>query len=141
MAEHNDRIPLPMQILVGVDVVAIDRFREVLARHPRVVERLFCASEQRWAASQSDPVPSLAARFAAKEAVMKVLGRGIGALRFRDIEIERSPEGRPIVVLHDSARDRAAQLGVARVDCSLSHAAGVALAQAAALSMVDQRST
>jgi holo-[acyl-carrier protein] synthase len=126
-----------MEILVGVDVVEVERFREVLLRRPRILERLFCVSERRWAATLSDPVPSLAARFAAKEAVMKVLGKGVGAVRFQDIEIVRSRDGRPVVVLHGSAEVRAGQLGVARVDCSLSHSASVAIAQASALSLVE----
>ena len=68
-----------MIVGVGVDVVDVERFRRVLARTPTLRERLFTAAELAYVAPRLDPVPSLAARFAAREAVMKSLGLGLGA--------------------------------------------------------------
>ena len=70
---------------IGVDVVEIERFRRSLARTPSMRERLFTAVELDYVAPKSDPVPSLAARFAAREAVMKSLGLGLGAFGFHDV--------------------------------------------------------
>ncbi|MGA1438711.1 MAG: holo-ACP synthase, partial [Ilumatobacteraceae bacterium] len=67
---------------IGVDVVEIDRFRTSLRRTPSMRERLFTETELAYVAPQIDPVPSLAVRFAAREAVMKALGLGLGAFGF-----------------------------------------------------------
>jgi len=63
---------------VGIDAVDIDRFRLLLARRPKMADRLFSPAEQELALRRSDPLPTLAARFAAKEAVMKALSTGLG---------------------------------------------------------------
>ena len=71
-----------MTIGIGIDLVDIDRFRRSLARTPTMRTRLFTEVELAYVAPQADPVPSLAARFAAREAVMKSLGVGLGSVRF-----------------------------------------------------------
>ena len=73
---------------VGIDAVDVERFRRVLGRRPRFAERVFTAAERAEAAGRRDPVPGLAARFAAKEAVMKSLSVGLGAFDFADVLIE-----------------------------------------------------
>ncbi len=115
-------------LCLGTDVVAIDRFRLALQRTPSIRGRLFTQAEQNYADSHSDPAPVLAARFAAKEAVMKALQAGIGSLRFKDIEIQRNSTGAPEVVLHGSALGAQAQVGVMNWLVSLSHTQEVALA-------------
>ena len=80
---------------IGVDVVEIERFRRSLERTPTMRERLFTAIELDYVAPKLDPVPSLAARFAAREAVMKSLGLGLGAFGFHDVWVERADSGAP----------------------------------------------
>ncbi|MGA8681219.1 MAG: holo-ACP synthase [Acidimicrobiales bacterium] len=113
---------------VGIDAVDIDRFRLLLARRPRMAERLFSGAERAFAGSRSDPVPSLAARFAAKEAVMKALSTGLGGVDFADIEVLASPEGAPRLSVSGRASQRAGLLGVTRWHVSLSHTATLATA-------------
>ncbi len=104
-----------------------------LARTPSLAERLFSESERVDAGRRRDPTPSLAARFAAKEAVMKALGVGLGRFALRDIEVMRSPSGAPSLRLHGAAAAEAAEQGVAGWRLSLSHTPRLAQAVAVAL--------
>jgi len=113
---------------IGVDLVDIGRFAKVLARRPSIVERLFTAGERAYTDSLANPVPSLAARFAAKEAVMKALGVGLGAFAFAEVEVQRRPSGEPVLVLTGRAEQLAEQRGVAHWLVSLTHTATVAAA-------------
>ena len=72
---------------VGIDAVEIDRFRLALDRTPRIAERLFSDAERAYTARRRDPTERLAARFAAKEAVMKAMGVGLWKFNFRDVEV------------------------------------------------------
>ena len=118
---------------LGLDAVDIGRFRTVLARRPAVAGRLFTAGEQAYAARQHDPAPSLAARFAAKEATMKALGVGLGAFAFTDVEVMRAPGGRPALVVGGAAAALAAQQGVGNWHVSLTHTDALASAVVAAM--------
>jgi holo-[acyl-carrier protein] synthase len=80
---------------IGVDAVDIERFRASLARTPSMRTRLFVDEELAYVAPKADPVPSLAARFAAREAVMKALGVGLGAFGFHDVWVRRAESGEP----------------------------------------------
>ncbi|MGH9292891.1 MAG: holo-ACP synthase [Acidimicrobiales bacterium] len=113
---------------VGVDVVEIERVRSVLERRPRLAARVFSASERELAAGRADPVPSLAARFAAKEAAMKALGVGLGGVDFADLEIVSAPGGAPRLRVSGRAAARAGLLGVSSWHVSLSHGRQVAAA-------------
>jgi holo-[acyl-carrier protein] synthase len=118
---------------VGVDAVDVERFRRVLDRRPRFTTRCFTETERSDATGSADPVQSLAARFAAKEAVMKALGSGIGAFALTDVEVRRSAgkgssRNAPYVVLHGSAAERAGAQGAGRLHVSLTHTDGVAIA-------------
>jgi holo-[acyl-carrier protein] synthase len=106
---------------VGIDVVDVARFAEVLSRTPSLGERVFTDGERRLHAA------SLAARFAAKEAVAKALGNP-GGLRWREAEVCQDTSGRPYLVVSGAVAARADELGVARWHLSLSHDAGIASA-------------
>lgn len=106
---------------VGIDVVDVDRFAVSLARTPALRERLFTPGER------GLPDVSLAARFAAKEAVAKALGAPSG-LAWHDAEVVREDSGQPRLVLRGTVRARADELGVSGVHVSLSHDGGIATA-------------
>lgn len=118
-----------MIVGVGIDVMEIDRFAEALARRPRLAERCFTAGEAAYCAAKPFPPQHFAARFAAKEAVGKALGRGM--TRWREVEVVRG-RGAPQVALHDHYAEWAARLGVTRITLSISHSRGVAIAVAIA---------
>src|SRR3954452_16865177 len=99
---------------IGVDVVEIERFRRSLERTPSMRERLFTATELDYVAPKLDPVPSLAARFAAREAVMKAMGLGLGAFGFHEAWVERSASGAPSLVVAGRAAALAAERGIAQ---------------------------
>jgi holo-[acyl-carrier protein] synthase len=114
---------------VGIDAVDVDRFAVVVARRPRLVERLFTDQER----TEAGGSPArLAARFAAKEAVMKVLGVGLGAFPMRDVEVVRLASGAPALRLHGAAQRLALGRGVTRWHVSLTHTAITAQAIALA---------
>jgi len=113
---------------VGVDAVDIGRFRTVLARRPGIADRLFSDAERAYAARHADPAPRLAVRFAAKEAVMKALGVGLGAFRLRDVEVVRAPNGAPGVALTGAAAGLSERAPVRAWHLALTHSDTVALA-------------
>ena len=110
-----------MIVGIGTDVVEIARIQQSLARTPSVRERLFTTAES------ALPDESLAARFAAKEALAKALGAP-GDLSWQDAEVVTDGAGRPRLELRGAVAARAAELGVARTHLSLSHDGGVAVA-------------
>jgi holo-[acyl-carrier protein] synthase len=118
---------------IGVDLVEVDRMRESLARTPSLEERLFTAGERAYAHEAKDPAERFAVRFAAKEAAMKALGVGIGAVDFHDIEVVRAVSGAPSLVLTGRAAALAADAGVRQWRLSLTHTHRTAEAVAVAL--------
>ena len=118
---------------IGIDAVEVERFREVLQRRPGMAERLFTEGERAYGRRWRDPAPRLAARFAAKEAVMKALGVGLGAFAFHDVEVVSAESGAPSLVLRGQAEDLAERLGVASWRLSLTHTDSLAQAVAVAL--------
>jgi holo-[acyl-carrier protein] synthase len=118
---------------VGIDVVDLERFRTLLSRRSAAPRRLFTEAEQAYASSSSDPAKRLAARFAAKEATMKALGVGIGAVRFRDMEV-LGDGGRPTLQLAGRAARLAEEMGITCWHISLSHSDLVAVASVLAAS-------
>jgi holo-[acyl-carrier protein] synthase len=106
---------------VGIDVVDLSRFEDSLRRTPGLTERLFTPNEA------VRPPASLAARFAAKEALAKALGAP-GDLAWHDAEVVSADSGRPFFSLRGTVAARAAELGAAHVHLSLSHDAGIASA-------------
>jgi phosphopantetheine--protein transferase-like protein len=118
---------------LGTDLVEVERFRLAVGRRATLPQRLFTDGERAYADAQRDPVKSLAARFGAKEAVMKALGVGIGAFGFRDVEVVRDDDGAPAVVLHGAAATLATERGVSAWQVSLTHTDATAMAVVIAL--------
>lgn len=108
---------------VGVDVVDIDRMHALIRRRPAVVGKLFTDGERSWCEQRRSPWAHYAARFAAKEAVRKALGR---ACRWLDVEVRRTPSGRPELVSVPLVTDDGAP--VLGASLSLTHDGGVAIA-------------
>ena len=118
---------------VGVDAVDVARFRQVLDRRPRFAQRCFTESERADATGSADVAQSLAARFAAKEAVMKALGTGIGGFALTDVEVCRTTgkgatRNAPYLRLHGTAAALAGAQGAGTFHLSLTHTDGVAIA-------------
>lgn len=103
----------------GVDLVEVERVRRSVEKYGAAfLTRVYCASERR---AYEGRWPELAARFAAKEAVAKALGTGIGDVRWTDIEVVRGERGMPGVRLHGAAASLAEELGLSEWSLSLSH--------------------
>lgn len=124
---------------IGIDAIEIERIAASLARHgDRFAEKVYTPAERALAEGRSHPTEGpaefLAGRFAAKEAVLKVLGTGWAkGLGFQDVEILRSPDGRPHVALHGPAADLARSLGFTAILVSITHTRTTATAVAAAV--------
>jgi holo-[acyl-carrier protein] synthase len=118
---------------IGVDLCEVDRMRAALARTPTLRDRVFTAAEQAYCDRRKDPTERYAARFAAKEAVMKALGVGMGACKWRDIDVAKAPSGAPSVRLHGGAKVLADERGVTSWRLTLTHTHRVAEAIAVAL--------
>lgn len=119
-----------MIVGLGIDVVEIRRIRELHRRRgERFCRRVFTPGEVAACLERADPAPSLAARFAAKEAGMKALGSGWGGgVGWHDLEVLSAPGRPPRLQLHGAAAARAATLGAQAVHLSLSHDGGVSAA-------------
>ena len=112
----------------GVDAVDIERFRRSLARTPSMRERLFTDHELAYVAPKADPVPSLAARFASREAVMKAMGLGLGAFGFHDVWVDHARERRAASQRHRAGRRAGHERGIATWHLSITHTDQVAIA-------------
>ena len=118
---------------IGTDLVELDRFRLALQRTPGLVDRLFSEDEKRYSLRKKDPTERFAARFAAKEAVMKAMGVGLWKFPLKDIEVVKAPSGAPSVRLHGKAARMAEERGVTSWRLTLTHTERVAQAIAVAL--------
>jgi holo-[acyl-carrier protein] synthase len=111
---------------LGIDIIKIERIAAALKKFgDRFPNRVLTDAEQRYVRNRPQ---NFAGRWAAKEAVSKVLGLGVRGVGWRDIEIQRLPTGQPSVKLHGRAADRAAQLGMGRIAVSISHEGDYAVA-------------
>ncbi|HEY5982231.1 MAG TPA: holo-ACP synthase [Anaerolineales bacterium] len=115
----------------GVDLIEIDRVQEVLRRHgERYLERVYTEAEL---AQGHNNAQYLAGRFAAKEAVAKALGTGIGMVAWQEIEVLGDDQNAPILKLSGAARKRAEELGLTEWSLSISHSMTHAVAVAVAM--------
>ena len=122
-----------MKIRCGVDLVEIERVGRAYRRRPQIfLRRLFSPDEQAELSVRGFRTRHLAVRFAAKEAVFKVLGLGLGSLAWTDVEILSLSTGEPFVRLSGHAGEQANRLGIEEIAISLSHSKEYAVAQAVA---------
>jgi holo-[acyl-carrier protein] synthase len=117
---------------VGVDLCEVDRMTRTLERTPTFATRVFTAGEREVCARRRNAAEGYAARFAAKEAVLKALGAGLGACPLREIEVVRAGSGAPSLALHGKAAALAKEAGVVRWHLSMTHTATTAAAVAVA---------
>lgn len=126
MTEESDLDANRPTHAVGVDMIEIDRVQRVLDRHRRrFLQRVYTPVEVAFCRGR---VPELAARFAAKEAVMKALGTGARSVAWRDIEVLPDRRGKPLVYLYGGAERRSEEIGLEAIDISLSHLDSFAVA-------------
>jgi holo-[acyl-carrier protein] synthase len=111
---------------LGIDIIKVERIRAALEKFgSRFSKRVLTPAEQRYVRDRPE---TFAGRWAAKEAVSKVLGLGVRGIGWREIEIERLPTGQPAVRLHGRAEARSRQLGMVRIAVSITHEADYAVA-------------
>ncbi len=113
---------------IGIDAVDIERFRKSLERTPSMHRRIFTESELAYVAPKTDPVPSLAARFASREAVMKAMGLGLGAFGFHDVWVDHRESGEPHLNVTGRAAELAIERGIDTWHLSITHTDQVAIA-------------
>lgn len=130
-------VPPPETTELGIDIVRVSRIAAAIDRFgERFIRRILTPAEAGYVRNRAE---TLAGRWAAKEAVSKVLGLGVRGIGWRDIEVERLPTGQPAVRLHGRAAKRAQQLGMGRVALSISHEAEYAVAIAFGIRTVGGR--
>jgi holo-[acyl-carrier protein] synthase len=114
------------RVVVGIDVIEIPRIQRSLDDFgERFLRRVYTEQERE---RYRNRISELAARFAAKEAISKALGTGIRGIKWREMEVLPNRRGKPIVVLHGTAAERAAVLGITDFDISLTHSRSDAMA-------------
>lgn len=118
---------------IGTDLVEIERFRTTLERTPTIKTRTFTVGEQEYADAKNDPTERYAVRWAAKEAVMKAMGVGLGEVAMADIEVIKAENGAPSILLHQTAAAKARELGITEWKITLTHTQSLAQAIAVAL--------
>jgi holo-[acyl-carrier protein] synthase len=124
----------------GIDLVDCPRIEELIKRHgERFVNRVFTTTEQGYANANKNRIEKLAGRFAAKEAILKLMGTGWrGKIAWTDIEIVNNPAGQPEVTLDGEVKRLAEGLGIAHISVSITHTANFAIASAVALAEKQQ---
>lgn len=119
-----------MIIGVGIDIVEIRRIKDAMVANSRFLEKIFTATELEYLNSRNMRPEYVAGRFAAKEAVAKALGTGFRGFDFKDIEIDRTTLGKPIVILKGKAKLIAKKEGQYNIHLSISHGQDSAVAYA-----------
>ncbi len=124
----------------GIDLVDCPRIEEMIKRHgERFVNRIFTVAEQAYAEANKDRIEKLAGRFAAKEAVLKLMGTGWrGKIAWTDIEVVNNPAGQPEVTLSGEVKKLAEKLGIKHISVSITHTANFAIASVVAMAQKDE---
>ncbi len=124
----------------GIDLVDCPRIEEMVQRHGnRFVERVFTAAERAYARVNKNEIEKLAGRFAAKEAILKLMGTGWrGKIAWTDIEVINNAAGQPEVTLSGEVKKIADGLGIRHISVSITHTANFAIASAVALAQSNE---
>jgi len=124
----------------GIDLVDCPRIEEMIERHgERFVNRVFTANEQAYAEANKNSIEKLAGRFAAKEAILKLIGTGWrGKIAWTDIEVINNPMGQPEITLSGEVEKLADKLRIKHISVSITHTANFAIASAVALTQSDE---
>jgi holo-[acyl-carrier protein] synthase len=124
----------------GIDLVDCPRIEAMIERHgERFIQRVFTATEQAYAEANKNEIEKLAGRFAAKEAVLKLMGTGWrGKIAWTDVEIRNNSNGQPEVILSGEVEKIAGKLGIKHISVSITHTANFAIASAVALTQSNE---
>jgi holo-[acyl-carrier protein] synthase len=131
-----------MEIIAhGIDLVDFPRIEQMIERHgERFIERVFTAAEQVYARSSRNTAEKYAGRFAAKEAILKLVGTGWrGKIAWTDIEVVNNPAGQPEVALSGEVKEIAEKMRIRHISVSITHTANFAIASAVALAQSDEK--
>src|SRR3990172_440570 len=130
-----------MEIIAhGIELVDFPRIEQMIERHgQRFVDRVFTAAEQAYAHRHRNMVETYAGRFAAKEAVLKLVGTGWrGKIAWTDIEVTNNSAGQPAVTLSGEVKEIAERMKITRISISITHTANFAIASAVALAQSNE---
>ncbi|MDD4168755.1 MAG: holo-ACP synthase [Desulfotomaculaceae bacterium] len=134
LGKNEDHLPVIGLAGIGTDIIEIERIKKAAQLNgDRFFKRVFTASERNYCDSKRDRFACYAARFAAKEAVLKAMGTGLAGSRWTDVEISRKDGAGPVVLLHGATAALAAEKGIIRLLLSISHDRGRSLAFAVAI--------
>ncbi|NQT03492.1 MAG: holo-ACP synthase [Planctomycetes bacterium] len=124
----------------GIDLVDCPRIEAMIERHgERFIQRVFTAAEQAYAEANKNEIEKLAGRFAAKEAILKLMGTGWrGKIAWTDVEIINNSSGQPEVTLGGEVEKIAGKLGIKHISVSITHTANFAIASAVALTQSNE---
>ncbi|MBI9017607.1 MAG: holo-ACP synthase [Phycisphaerae bacterium] len=120
----------------GIDLVECSRIEKMLSKHgDHFTTKIYTEAELAYANKHRNPVERLAGRFAVKEAVLKMIGTGLREkINWTDVETINNVDGQPQINLYNRAKELTEQLGIDQISVSITHAAGLAIASAVALS-------
>ncbi len=117
-------------LYVGTDIIEISRVKAAALRHPAIWERILTPQEKSYCQARSNSYQCLAGRFAAKEAVLKALGLGLRGVSWQDMEILPDEQGQPQVRIYGKLMKRTQELGIRKINLSISHSRNYAMAVA-----------
>jgi holo-[acyl-carrier protein] synthase len=123
---------------IGTDIIEIKRVKEAITKNPKFIERLFTEKEIEYFKKRNMNIQHIAGGFSAKEAVLKALGTGLGAFRWKDIEILRCSVGKPIVKINAKVKHYVEENGIGDIHVTISHCRDFATATAIAEASFEQ---